>query len=46
MEGLLKDNTFVDNSVARNTDYWYKVVMLKPDGMLSNMSEAQSGIHP
>jgi fibronectin type 3 domain-containing protein len=46
LEGLQKTNTFVDNSVARNVTYWYRVVMLRNDGMLTNLSEPKNGIHP
>jgi hypothetical protein len=46
LEGLQKTNAFVDNAVARNVIYWYRVVMLRHDGMLTNLSEPKNGIHP
>ena len=46
LEGLQTKNTFADPSVARNTGYFYRVVALRRDGMLTNMSDPLSGVHP
>ena len=46
LEGLQKGNVFADPSVARNTTYYYRVVALRRDGMLTSMSDPKSGVHP
>ncbi|HUI63538.1 MAG TPA: hypothetical protein VL126_01760, partial [Bacteroidota bacterium] len=46
LEGLQKASTFADPSVARNATYFYRVVALRRDGMLTNMSDPMSGVHP
>jgi hypothetical protein len=46
LEGLQKSNTFADPSVVRNTAYFYRVVALRHDGMLTAMSDPKSGVHP
>jgi hypothetical protein len=46
LEGLQKSGKFVDRSVARNTAYYYRVVALRRDGLLTNLSEPKSGTHP
>jgi hypothetical protein len=46
LEGLQKTNTFTDASVARNTGYYYRVVALRHDGMLTGLSEPKPGNHP
>jgi len=46
LEGLQKKDTYADPSVARNTGYFYRVVALRRDGMLTNMSDPTSGVHP
>lgn len=43
---IVKDNVFVDNTVARNVTYWYRIAMLKSDGSLSQLSAPKHGIHP
>lgn len=43
---VVKDNVFVDNTVARNVTYWYRVAMLKKDGSLSQLSTPKHGVHP
>jgi fibronectin type 3 domain-containing protein len=46
LEGLRKTNSYVDNSVARGVTYWYRVVMLKNDAMLTSLSDPKNGVHP
>lgn len=46
LEGLQKSNVYADPSVARNTTYFYRVVALRRDGMLTAMSDPKSGLHP
>jgi hypothetical protein len=46
LEGLQRTNTFRDVSVARNTDYFYRVVALRRDGMLTRLSDPKTGKHP
>jgi hypothetical protein len=46
LEGLQRAGKFVDASVARNTDYYYRVVALRRDGMLTNPSEPKGATHP
>ena len=46
LEGLQKANSYRDVSVARNTDYFYRVVALRRDGILTSMSEPKPGNHP
>jgi hypothetical protein len=46
LEGLQKSNVFADPTVARNRTYYYRVVALRRDGMLTSMSEPKSGLHP
>ena len=46
LEGLQKSSTYADPSVARNTTYFYRVVALRRDGMLTSMSDPKSGSHP
>jgi hypothetical protein len=46
LEGLQKSNVFSDPSVARNSTYFYRVVALRRDGMLTAMSDPKSGVHP
>lgn len=46
LEGLQRGNVFADPTVARNTTYFYRVVALRRDGMLTNMSEPKFGLHP
>lgn len=46
VEGLQRTNSFRDVSVARNTDYYYRVVALRRDGMLTQLSEPKPGNHP
>jgi hypothetical protein len=46
LEGLQKSNAFADPSVARSTTYFYRVVALRRDGMLTAMSDPKSGLHP
>ena len=46
LEGLQKSSSFADPSVARNTTYFYRVVALRRDGMLSGMSDPKPGLHP
>ena len=46
VEGLQKSNTFADPSVARSTTYFYRVVAYRHDGMLTEMSDPKSGVHP
>lgn len=43
---VIPGNSFTDNTVARNTPYWYRVAMLKPDGSLSELSMPVQGVHP
>jgi hypothetical protein len=46
LENVVTNNTFADNSVARNVIYWYRVGILKADGAVTNLSEPQNGVHP
>ena len=46
LEGLQRANTFADPSVARGATYFYRVVALRRDGMLTELSAPKSGIHP
>ncbi|HUI09392.1 MAG TPA: hypothetical protein VL221_03640 [Bacteroidota bacterium] len=46
LEGLQKSSSYADPSVARNTTYFYRVVALRRDGMLTSMSDPKSGSHP
>ena len=43
---VVKDNTYTDNTVARNITYWYRIAMLKKDGSLSQLSAPKHGMHP
>lgn len=43
---IVQGNTYTDNTVARNTPYWYRVVMLKPDGSLTELSAPKHAVHP
>jgi hypothetical protein len=46
IEGIQRKNTFADPKVERNTAYFYRVVALRRDGMLTSMSDPMSGVHP
>ena len=46
INNIIKGNSFSDNSVARNTEYWYKVALLRIDGSLSQLSEPKNSTHP
>jgi hypothetical protein len=46
LEGLQRKNTFADPKVERNTAYFYRVVALRRDGVLTSMSDPMSGVHP
>jgi hypothetical protein len=46
LEGMQRNNTFADPKVERNTAYFYRVVALRRDGMLTSMSDPKSGLHP
>jgi hypothetical protein len=46
LEGLQRSTSFTDVSVARNTNYFYRVVALRRDGMLTGLSDPKPGIHP
>lgn len=46
LEGLQRSNTFTDLSVARKKDYYYRVVALRRDGMLTRPSDPKPGNHP
>ena len=46
LEGLQKANSYSDASVARNTDYFYRIVALRRDGILTGLSEPKPGNHP
>ncbi|HYM20489.1 MAG TPA: hypothetical protein VEW28_05730 [Candidatus Kapabacteria bacterium] len=46
LENIVKDNTFLDNSVARGTTYWYRIAMLKVDGLLTRLSDPKNAVHP
>ena len=46
LEGIQRNNTFADPKVERNTAYFYRVVALRRDGMLTSMSDPKSGLHP
>lgn len=43
---IVKDNVYVDNSVARNVTYWYRIAMLRKDGSLTELSPPKHGLHP
>lgn len=43
---VVQGNSYTDNTVARNTPYWYRVAMLKPDGSLTELSAPVQGVHP
>jgi len=46
LEGLQRGNTFADPSVVRGTGYFYRVVALRRDGILTRMSDPKQGLHP
>jgi hypothetical protein len=46
LEGVQRRNKFSDPKVERNTAYFYRVVALRKDGMLTAMSDPMSGVHP
>lgn len=46
LDNIVKGNSFSNNSVARNTEYWYRIALLKKDGSLSQLSEPKNSIHP
>lgn len=46
LEGIVKDNTFDDTSVARGTNYYYRVALLKRDGALTQLSVPKNATHP
>jgi hypothetical protein len=46
LEGLQKSNVYADPSVIRSRTYFYRVVALRRDGMLTSMSDPKSGAHP
>ena len=43
---VVTGNSWVDNTVARNTTYWYRVTMLKKDGSLTRLSPPKHAVHP
>ena len=43
---VVEGNSYVDNTVARNTTYWYRVTMLRKDGSLTQLSPPKHGVHP
>ncbi|MEP7236163.1 MAG: hypothetical protein ABI778_12790, partial [Ignavibacteriota bacterium] len=46
LENIVKDNTFNDNSVARGTTYWYRVALMKNDGLMTQLSVPKNALHP
>ena len=46
INNIIKGNSFLDNSVARNTQYWYRIALLKKDGSLTKLSDPKSATHP
>ncbi len=46
LDNIVEGNSFSNNSVARNIEYWYRVALLKKDGSLSQLSEPKNSIHP
>lgn len=43
---VIPGNSYSDNTVARNTTYWYRVALLYKDGSLSRLSAPVHGVHP
>ena len=46
LENIVKDNSFSDNSVARGTTYWYRISLMKSDGLMTQLSTPKSSMHP
>jgi hypothetical protein len=46
LENVIKTDNFADNSVARNTTYWYRIALLKSDGLLTRLSDPKNALHP
>ena len=46
INNIVKANSFSDNSVARNTEYWYRIAILKKDGSLTKLSGPKNATHP
>ena len=46
LEDVVTTDTFSDNSVARGTQYWYRVGMLMKDGLMTRLSVPKSATHP
>ncbi len=46
IESLQRSSSYTDVSVARNTNYFYRVVALRRDGMLTKLSDPKPGNHP
>jgi hypothetical protein len=46
LENIVKTDNFADNSVARNTTYWYRIALLKSDGLLTRLSDPKNALHP
>ncbi len=46
INNIIKTNSYSDNSIARNTEYWYRIAILKKDGSMTNLSEPKNSTHP
>jgi|GEM_PF-1946637 len=43
---IVQGASYEDRSAARGTPYWYKVSLLKKNGLMTSLSSAKSGMHP
>jgi len=46
IDNIVRGNSFSDNSVARNTQYWYRIALLKKDGSMTKLSDPKNATHP
>ncbi|MDP4231388.1 MAG: hypothetical protein Q8916_13395 [Bacteroidota bacterium] len=46
LENIVKDNSFADNSVQRGMTYWYRVGLMKSDGLMTQLSPPKNAMHP
>jgi len=46
LENVIESDSFDDTSVARGTQYWYRIGMLMKDGLMTRLSDPKSATHP
>jgi hypothetical protein len=46
LENVVESDSYNDNSVARGTQYWYRIGMLMKDGLMTRLSDPKSATHP